>query len=272
VLTVVPTPLGNLRDITLRALDALREAAVIACEDTRRTRALLSAHDIPAPELVACDERREPQVAERLIARALAGERVALVSDAGMPLIADPGRLVVAGALAAGCPVVVLPGPSAVETALVSSGLAAEGYAFLGWVPRAAGERGRFLGTALAAALPSVMFESPRRLAATLADLARLAPERPVAVARELTKLHEEVWRGTLAEAMAWAEATPPKGELVLTLEGAPPAPESSDDEVEAALRRALAEGSTARDAATEVAAALDVPRKRAYRIAIGLD
>ena len=146
MLTVVPTPLGNLRDITLRALDVLREAAVIACEDTRRTRALLSAHDIPAPELVACDERREPQVAERLIARALAGEPVALVSDAGMPLIADPGRLVVAGALAAGCPVVVLPGPSAVETALVTSGLAAEGYAFLGWVPRAAGERGRFLG------------------------------------------------------------------------------------------------------------------------------
>ena len=139
---------------------------MIACEDTRRTRALLSAHGIPAPELVACDERREPQVAERLVARALAGEQVALVSDSGMPLIADPGRLLVARALAAGCPVVVLPGPSAVETALVASGLAAEGYAFLGWVPRAAGERARFLAAALAAPLPSVMFESPRRLAA----------------------------------------------------------------------------------------------------------
>ena len=145
VLTVVPTPLGNLRDITLRALDALGAASVIACEDTRRTRALLSAHGIPAPELVACDERREPQVAERLVARALAGEAVALVSDSGMPLIADPGRLLVARALAAGCEVTVLPGPSAVETALVASGLAAEGYAFAGWVPRAAGERERFL-------------------------------------------------------------------------------------------------------------------------------
>ena len=134
---------------------------MIACEDTRRTRALLSAHDIPAPELVACDERREPHVAERLVARALAGEQVALVSDSGMPLIADPGRVLVARALAAGCPVTVLPGPSAVETALVASGLAAEGYAFLGWVPRAAGERARFLTTALAAPLPSVVFESP---------------------------------------------------------------------------------------------------------------
>ena len=199
VLTVVPTPLGNLRDITLRALDALAAADVIACEDTRRTRALLSAHEIAAPELVACDERREPHVAERLVARAAGGERVALVSDSGMPLIADPGRLVVARALAAGCEVVVLPGPSAVETALVASGLAAEGYAFLGWVPRAAGERERFLTAALAAPLPSVCFESPRRLAATLADLARLAPEHPVAVARELTKLHEEVVHGSAA-------------------------------------------------------------------------
>ncbi len=116
-----------------------------------------------------------------------------------MPLIADPGRLLVARALAEGCPVVVLPGPSAVETALVASGLAAEGYAFLGWVPRAAGERARFLAAALAASLPSVMFESPRRLATTLADLARLAPEHPVAVARELTKLHEEVVHGSAA-------------------------------------------------------------------------
>ena len=114
-----------------------------------------------------------------------------------MPLIADPGRLLVARALAAGCPVTVLPGASAVETALVASGLAAEGYAFLGWVPRAAGERARFLAAALAAPLPSVVFESPRRLAATLADLARLAPEHPIAVARELTKLHEEVVRGS---------------------------------------------------------------------------
>ncbi len=264
MLTVVPTPLGNLRDITLRALDVLREAAVIACEDTRRTRALLSAHDIPAPELVACDERREPQVAERLIARALAGEPVALVSDAGMPLIADPGRLVVAGALAAGCPVVVLPGPSAVETALVTSGLAAEGYAFLGWVPRAAGERGRFLGTALAAALPSVMFESPRRLAATLADLARLDPERPIAVARELTKLHEEVVHGSAAEVAA--RGVMERGEVCLVLAAAPrgeqgaPPPEALD-----AVRELVAHGLPARRASELVARLTGASRRALY-------
>ncbi len=193
---------------TSRCARSTRSAAadVIACEDTRRTRALLSALEIPAPELVACDERREASVAERLLKRALAGEQVALVSDSGMPLVADPGRVIVSRALAAGCPVVVLPGPSAVETALVASGLAAEGYAFLGWVPRAAGERRRFLTAALAQALPSVLFESPRRLTGTLAELARLAPEHPVAVARELTKLHEEVVHGSACRARgAWS-------------------------------------------------------------------
>ena len=236
MLTVVPTPLGNLRDITLRALDALREAAVIACEDTRRTRVLLSAHDIPAPELVACDERREPQVAERLIARALAGEPVALVSDAGMPLIADPGRLVVAGALAAGCPVVVLPGPSAVETALVTSGLAAEGYAF----------------------------ESPRRLAATLADLARLDPERPIAVARELTKLHEEVVHGSAAEVAA--RGVMERGEVCLVLAAAPrgdqgaPPPEALD-----AVRELVAHGLPARRASELVARLTGTSRRALY-------
>jgi 16S rRNA (cytidine1402-2'-O)-methyltransferase len=264
VLTVVPTPLGNLRDITLRALDALAAASVIACEDTRRTRALLSAHGIPAPELVACDERREPHVAERLIARALDGEPVALVSDSGMPLIADPGRVLVARALAASCEVVVLPGPSAVETALVASGLAAEGYAFLGWVPRAAGARARFLAAALAASLPSVMFESPRRLARTLADLARLAPEHPVAVARELTKLHEEVVHGSAGEVAA--RGVVERGEVCLVLAAAPraergaPAPEALD-----AVRELIALGLPARRASELVARLTGAPRRALY-------
>jgi 16S rRNA (cytidine1402-2'-O)-methyltransferase len=264
VLTVVPTPLGNLRDITLRALDALAAAGVIACEDTRRTRALLSAYEIPAPELVACDERREPHVAERLVVRACEGEAVALVSDSGMPLIADPGRLLVARALSAGCEVVVLPGPSAVETALVASGLAAEGYAFLGWVPRAAGERARFLTAALAAALPSVMFESPRRLAATLADLARLAPEHPVAVARELTKLHEEVVHGSAAEVAA--RGVTERGEVCIVLAAAPraargaPAPEALD-----AVRELVALGLPARRASELVARLTGAPRRALY-------
>jgi len=268
VLTVVPTPLGNLRDITLRALDALRAADVIACEDTRRTRALLSAHEIPAPELVACDERREPHVAERLVARALRGGEVALVSDSGMPLIADPGRLLLARALAEGCPVVVLPGPSAVETALVASGLAAEGYAFIGWVPRAAGERARFLGAALAASLPSVMFESPRRLAATLADLARLAPEHPVAVARELTKLHEEVVHGTAGEVAA--RGVTERGEVCLVVAAAPraervaPAPEALE-----AVRELVELGLPARRASELVARLTGAPRLALYAAAV---
>ncbi len=269
MLTVVPTPLGNLRDITLRALDALAAARVIACEDTRRTRALLSALGIPAPELVACDERREAGVAERLVARALAGEPVALVSDAGMPLIADPGRVLMTRALAAGCPVTVLPGPSAVETALVASGLAAEGYAFLGWVPRAAGERSRFLAAATAAPLPSVAFESPHRLAATLADLARVAPEHPVAVARELTKLHEEVVAGSAAEVAA--RDVTARGEVCLVIaaaakpeRGAPPPAEALE-----AVRELVAAGLPARQASDLVARLTGAPRRALYDDAV---
>ena len=270
MLTVVPTPLGNLRDITLRALDALAAASVIACEDTRRTRALLSAHAIPAPDLVACDERREAHVVERLVARALAGEQVALVSDSGMPLIADPGRLLVARALAAGCPVTVLPGASAVETALVASGLAAEGYAFLGWVPRAAGERARFLTAALTASLPSVMFESPRRLAATLADLARFAPEHPIAVARELTKLHEEVVHGSASEVAT--RGVVERGEVCLVVAAAPraergaPAPEALE-----AVRELVALGLPTRRASELVARLTGAPRRALYDAAAGV-
>jgi 16S rRNA (cytidine1402-2'-O)-methyltransferase len=265
VLTIVPTPLGNLRDITLRALDALGGAHVIACEDTRRTRGLLSAHAIPAPELVACDERRERQVADRLVARALAGESVVLVSDAGMPLIADPGRLLVSRALAAGCEVVVLPGASAVETALVASGLASEGYSFAGWVPRAAGERGRFLAAAAAAPLPTVAFESPRRLAVTLADLARIAPSHPVAIARELTKLHEEVVRGSAAEVAA--RGVTERGEICLVVGAAARSERGVAPSSEAleTTRELVALGVPARAASALVARLTGAPRRALY-------
>jgi 16S rRNA (cytidine1402-2'-O)-methyltransferase len=219
---------------------------------------------------VACDERREPHVAERLVARALAGEPVVLVSDSGMPLIADPGRLLVARALAAGAPVVVLPGPSAVETALVASGLAAEGYAFLGWVPRAAGERERVLAAAVAAPLPSVMFESPRRLRATLSDLARLAPEHPIAIARELTKVHEEVVRGAAAEVAA--RGVVERGEVCLVVAAAAraergaPAPEALE-----AVRELVSLGLPARRASELVARLTGAPRRALYDAAAGV-
>lgn len=268
MLTIVPTPLGNLRDITLRALDALAAASVIACEDTRRTRGLLSAHAIPAPELVACDERRERLIADRLVARALAGESVVLVSDAGMPLIADPGRLIVARALAAGCEIVVLPGASAVETALVASGLAAEGYVFAGWVPRAAGERARVLSASIAGPIPSVFFESPRRLAVTLADLARIAPAHPVAVARELTKLHEEVVRGSAAEVAA--HGVTERGEICLVLGAAPRVERgTTSPEALAGVRELVALGLPARRASEIVAGLTGAPRRSLYDAAV---
>ena len=217
---------------------------------------------------MACDERREPQVAERLVARALAGEHVALVSDSGMPLVADPGRLLVARALDAGCEVTVLPGPSAVETALVSSGLAAEGYASPAGC-RAAGERARFLTAALGWSLPTVMFESPRRLAATLADLARLAPDHPVAIARELTKLHEEVVRGPAGE--VGARGVTERGEVCIVVAGAPriergaPAPEALE-----AVRELVALGLPARRSSELVARLTGASRRALYDAAAG--
>jgi 16S rRNA (cytidine1402-2'-O)-methyltransferase len=271
VLTVVPTPIGNLRDITLRALDVLRAADVVACEDTRRTRALLSAHDIPAPRLVVCDERREAQHLDRLVDLARS-QRLALVSDAGMPGIADPGRLLVDAALAAGCEVEVLPGPSAVETAVVVSGLAAEGYSFRGWVPRKASERRRALERALAEPLPVVLFESPRRAGATVAALAALAPSQRIALCRELTKLHEEVLRGPAAEvAAALAGRGELRGEVVLVVAGRggdAPVDEASRATALAAARRLAAQGMGARDAAALVSGLTGVDRRELYRAA----
>jgi 16S rRNA (cytidine1402-2'-O)-methyltransferase len=193
------------------------------------------------------------------------GESVVLVSDAGMPLIADPGRLIVTRALAAGCDVVVLPGASAVETALVASGLASEGYAFAGWVPRAVGERARFLGAAVAAQLPTVAFESPRRLAATLAALAGIAPAHPIAIARELTKLHEEVVRGSAADVAA--RGVTERGEICLVIGAAARLPKGvapSSDALDA-VRELVALGLPARMASELVARLTGAPRRALY-------
>jgi 16S rRNA (cytidine1402-2'-O)-methyltransferase len=212
-LVVCPTPIGNLEDVTLRVLSALREADVVACEDTRRTRVLLDRYGVKA-RLVSYHEHNERARAAELVGRMRNGAVVALVSDAGMPLISDPGFLLVRGCVAAGLPVEVLPGPSAAITALVASGLPADEWHFHGFLPRKKGELRRLLsepGTLVA-------FESPRRLPGTLTLLAELDPSREVAVCRELTKAHEEIVRGTAAElAERWA-AAPPKGEVVLVL------------------------------------------------------
>jgi 16S rRNA (cytidine1402-2'-O)-methyltransferase len=213
-LVVCPTPIGNLRDVTLRVLDTLRAADVIACEDTRRTRVLLDRYEI-AGALVSCHEHNERTRTRELLARAHAGETIALVSDAGMPVISDPGFLLVRECLAEGVEVEVLPGASAVPVALVASGLPASHWCFVGFLPRKRGQRECLLADA---AETIVAFESPRRLSATLDMLAQLDPQRSVAVCRELTKLHEEVSRGSASELAERYRAHPPKGEVVLVV------------------------------------------------------
>jgi 16S rRNA (cytidine1402-2'-O)-methyltransferase len=217
-LVVCPTPIGNLEDVTLRVLAALREADVVACEDTRRTRILLGRYGVSA-RLVSYHEHNEQRRARELVARMRAGETVALVSDAGTPLVSDPGYVLVRESVAAGIEVEVLPGPSAALAALVASALPADRWRFVGFLPRKRSELREVLaepgGTLVA-------FESPRRVPATLSLLAEVDPLRQVAVCRELTKAHEEVVRGSAAELAERYAGKPPRGEVVLVV--GPPA------------------------------------------------
>jgi 16S rRNA (cytidine1402-2'-O)-methyltransferase len=265
-LAVCATPIGNLGDITLRVLDTLRAADVLACEDTRHSRVLLARYELH-PRLVSLHEHNEAVRTPELLARVAAGEHVALVSDAGMPGVSDPGARLVAAALAAGLPVTVLPGPSAVTTAIVASGLAGSapepGFAFAGFLPRGATALAAALDRVDAARLPVVAFESPRRLPATLAALAARAPDRLAAVCRELTKVHEEVRRGTLAE-LADAFAEPSRGEITLVLAAAKAAPA---DAPPAEALAELADAVGARRAAALASRLTGVPRNRLYRL-----
>ena len=261
-LAVCATPIGNLEDVTLRVLRELAEADVVLAEDTRHTRGLLERHQIQA-RLLSYHEHNEAKRTAELLPRLQAGDRVALVSDAGLPGINDPGARLVAGALEAGVPVTVLPGASAVETALVASGLVGDRYQFLGYLPR--GERALAeLGAELARwPWPVVAFESPQRLPRSLAALARVVPERPCAVCRELTKRHEQVVRGTVAElAERFVEAV--RGEVTLVLGAAEVA---VDEGVALAAVGELIAAGLARKQATELVARLTgVGRNTLYR------
>jgi len=221
-LVVCPTPIGNLEDVTLRVLATLGRADVVACEDTRHTRVLLDRHGIGAGGLVSLHEHNERARVGELLGRVREGALVALVSDAGMPLVSDPGYVLVHECIAAGLALEVLPGPSAVLTALLASGLAAERWRFVGFLPRArtvpGTGGGELLELLLAAEDTLVAFESPRRLAQTLALLATRDPERAVAVCRELTKLHEEVRRGSAGELAEHYRENPPRGEVMLVI------------------------------------------------------
>jgi 16S rRNA (cytidine1402-2'-O)-methyltransferase len=261
-LVVCPTPIGNLEDVTLRVLAVLGSAAVVACEDTRHTRVLLRRHGIVPARLLSYHEHNERERAAELVARMRAGDTVALVSDAGTPLISDPGFELVRATLAAGLPVQALPGPSAAVTALVAAGLPAERWRFVGFLPRRRAELERVL---LGSPETLVAFESPRRLASTLAALAAHDPRRRVAVCRELTKLHEEVRRGGAAELAAHYEGHPPRGEVVLVLEGGPPA-EAGVVAAVGALRGLVDAGARARPAAAVVARLTGSSANELYR------
>ena len=262
-LAVCATPIGNLDDVTLRVLAELGAADVVLCEDTRHTRGLLQRHGIRA-RLVSYHEHNEAKRSAELLPRLAAGERIALVSDAGMPGISDPGARLVAAALEAGIPVTVLPGPSAVDTALAASGLASDRYQFLGFLPRGETALAAVWSELRARPFAAVAFESPQRLPGTLRSLADADPERLVTVCRELTKVHEEIVRGTATEAAA-RFSEPPRGEITLVIgPGEPGMPDV--DEAVAAVAELLAVGVPRRRAAEIVARLTGASRNELYR------
>lgn len=263
-LLVCATPIGNLEDVTLRVLAALRSADVVACEDTRHTARLLDRHGVRAASLVSYHEHNEEARAASLVGQMRDGAVVALVSDAGMPSVSDPGFVIVSASLEADVPVTVLPGPSAPVAAVVASGLPVDRWRFVGFLPR----KRAALAETFAAGETVVAFESPRRLAASLGALAELDAARPVAVCRELTKVHEEVVRGSAAELAAHFAANEPRGEIVVVVGGAPA---GVLDEAEAvdAVRRLVEAGARTRPAAGVVASLTGVPANVLYRGAL---
>lgn len=260
-LYLVATPIGNLSDITLRALDILRDAYVVAAEDTRSGQVLLHHHGIDA-RLTSYNEHNAAAKTPRLLA-ALAEGDVALISDAGMPGISDPGQALVAAAVAAGHRVVPVPGASAVVAAVAASGLSSRRFHYLGFLPRQSGPRKRALIAAAASGDTLVVYESPHRVHALLRDALEALGDRRVAVCRELTKLYEEIWRGTLSDALT--HFTSPRGEFTIVLEGgAPEAEEVADPEQVLADVRAAA--ASAKDGVAELALRLRISRREAYR------
>jgi 16S rRNA (cytidine1402-2'-O)-methyltransferase len=271
-LVLVGTPIGNLGDLSPRALEALSQAAVVACEDTRRTGRLLSHFGIASPTYIVVNEHTEGDAAERVIGHVQRGDVVVLVSDAGMPGVSDPGEFLVSRAIEAGVTVEVVPGPSAVLHALVASGLTISRFVFEGFLPRKGSGRALRLREVSEEHRTVILFEAPHRLEKTLNDLADVCGgERRIVLARELTKLHEEIWRGTVSGAIERCAEVDPRGEYVLVLEGAPPAAEATEEEIREAVELALGRGLSKKDAAAEVAELFAVARNRVYEIAIAL-
>ena len=271
-LVLVGTPIGNLGDISPRALEALGQAVVVACEDTRRTGRLLSHFGIASPTYIVVNEHTEGDAAERVLGHVQRGDVVVLVSDAGMPGVSDPGEFLVSKAIEAGVTVEVVPGPSAALHALVASGLTTSRFVFEGFLPRKGSGRALRLRELTDEQRTAILFEAPHRLEKTLNDLADVCGvERRIVLARELTKLHEEIWRGSLGTAIQRCAEVDPRGEYVLVLEGALPAAEATDDQLREAVELAIGRGLSKKDAAAEVAELFAVARNRVYEIAIAL-
>jgi 16S rRNA (cytidine1402-2'-O)-methyltransferase len=264
-LAVCATPIGNLSDVTLRVLDELASAETVLCEDTRHTRVLLERHGIQA-RLLSYHQHNEASRTAELVPRLVAGERMALVSDAGLPGVNDPGACIIAAALAADVVVTVLPGPSAVETALVASGLAGEQYRFVGYLPRSERDRAALWLELAAWPHPTVAFESPRRLPASLASLAAAEPERLVAVCREMTKAFEEVVTGSVA-VVAVRYSEPPRGEVTLVI--GPSTRVADEGAALDAVVELVAAGTPRKIAATVVSGLTGVPRNTLYETSL---
>jgi 16S rRNA (cytidine1402-2'-O)-methyltransferase len=265
-LFIVATPIGNLGDVTFRAVEVLKSVSVVVAEDTRHSRPLLTHLGVETP-MSAYHEHNEARESPRLVARMLGGESIALISDAGTPLLSDPGARLVAAAVAAGVRVVPIPGASALLAAIVASGISAEQFTFIGFLPRKGGERDAMLRSIARSAFTTVVYESPQRVEATLADLIAVGcGDRAAALARELTKRFEEIRRGTVASLHAGA-ADGVRGEVVLVFAGAAERP-ASDAEARDTVSRMRSEGASARDIIDRLTGELGVPRNVAYKLA----
>lgn len=268
-LILVATPIGNMGDLPPRAIEQLRAAALVCCEDTRRSGLMLHNLGIDVP-LLRVDEHTEATAVDRVVGILDRGQSVCLVTDAGSPGISDPGTRLVSAVIEHGHQVSAVPGPAALVMALGISGLPTDRFVFDGFLPRRGGDRTERLHEVARQTRTTVLYEAPHRLQRTLTDLVEACGgERRVAICRELTKLHEEVWRGTLAAATAHFSEHDPIGEFVIVLAGAPPEPQASPADIERALSERLAAGDSTRDAASHVSQSLGVSKKTAYERAL---
>ena len=272
ILLLVATPIGNLGDLSPRAIEALQGCALICCEDTRRTGGLLSHFGIQGVRMAITNEHTETARIDEVLNLLAAGQTVAVVTDAGMPGISDPGERLVRAAIEHHHIVSAVPGPSAEVMALVISGLPSHRYVFEGFLPRSGPERAVRLREATGEHRTVVLYEAPHRLARTVTDLLSVCgPERRIVLARELTKLHEEVWRGTLGEAVAHVAEREPQGEYVIVLDAGELPPGATDDDIRTALVTLLSGGASRKSAVASVAQLLDVPKNRVYDIALSI-